>query len=256
MQAARWLHSTGLVLTLALVGACEPPLARSVPAGPSAQIALDVAFFIPVLGRWATDSFSRSIRDELAHYAIDVVARDEGAPTVAVITLGSWTDRAGFGRSITVELMREGRVTPAGRLRVPDLDTMTLDVAAQYVAVMIAQALRGGQRSPLVSHLSTRAGDHVPSASSKTGGSLAMMTRSRCSARRKPSRWQWSRKPARGRKYPATSRKATGLSCSPSWDQVSASNVSSSVPYPPGSTTNASARSLILALRSCMLSTT
>ena len=59
-----------------------------------------------------------------------------------------------------------------------------------------------------------------------------------------------------GAAEPATSQIRIGLSCSPSCRQVMISIVSSSVPSPPGSETNASAASNIRCLRLCMESVT
>jgi hypothetical protein len=106
------------------------------------SIALDVAFFVPVLGTWTTNGFSDSLREQLAKYGISVVDR-RSSPRIAVITLGSWSDRAGFGHSIGVELRQGGGVMKAGRVRVPDLAPTTLDVAADSVAFLVARSLRG-----------------------------------------------------------------------------------------------------------------
>src|SRR3954453_15843918 len=52
------------------------------------------------------------------------------------------------------------------------------------------------------------------------------------------------------------SSRPSGLRCRPSCAQVKTSNSSSNVPIPPGSATNASERSAISALRSCIEATT
>ena len=67
----------------------------------------------------------------------------------------------------------------------------------------------------------------------------------------------WSRNAASGVVVAARRRAGrSGLRCRPSCAQVRISNSSSSVPMPPGSATNASARSAISALRSCIEPTT
>ena len=143
LRRMRWMRLVAL-LGLGFACRCSGPAARSVPDGPPAWIELDVAFFVPVLGTWTTKGFSDSLRVELAKFGITVI--DHGSspsPSIAVITLGSWTDRAGFGRSISVELRREGGFMTAGQVRVPDLAPTTLDVAAEYVAFLVARSLRG-----------------------------------------------------------------------------------------------------------------
>jgi hypothetical protein len=129
-------------LVLALASACDAPPARAASQAPPTDIALDVAYFVPVLGTWMTTSFSNSLRAELAKVDVVVVPAPTESTPVAVVTLGNWSDRIGFGRSITVALRSEGTLTPEGFVRVPDLDMTTLDVAAEYVAVLIANAVR------------------------------------------------------------------------------------------------------------------
>jgi hypothetical protein len=92
---------------------------------------------------WMTDGFSDSLRTELAKYDIEVVAARSPSRPLAVITLGAWSDRAGFGRSINVELLLpDGERKRAGRIPVPDLEMTTLDVAAQLLAALIAKSIR------------------------------------------------------------------------------------------------------------------
>ncbi len=138
---SRWIHVAG-VLGLALASACAPT-AEYPPHGPPTAVALDVAYFVPVLGTWMTDGFSDSLRTEFAKYDIEVVAARSPSRPLAVITLGAWSDRAGFGRSINVEvLLPDGERKRAGRIPVPDLEMTTLDVAAQLLAALIAKSIR------------------------------------------------------------------------------------------------------------------
>jgi TolB-like protein len=130
------------MLGLALASACAPT-AEYPPHRPSTKVALDVAYFVPVLGTWMTDGFSESLRTELAKYSIEVVAARSSSRPLAVITLGDWSDRAGFGRSINVELLLPNMgPKQVGRLRVPDLEMTTLDVAASPIAALIAKSIQ------------------------------------------------------------------------------------------------------------------
>jgi hypothetical protein len=140
---------------------CAPSDVPIVPSGPPAVIGLQIAFFVDVLGTWTADGFADSLRSELSKYGIDAVTRRPLPPCVARITLGAWTDRSsgarpgwwgdgsGAGaRSIEVDLFRDGHWMKAGQIRVPDLSMTTLDVAAEYVAVIVARAVRQAPAAP------------------------------------------------------------------------------------------------------------
>jgi hypothetical protein len=126
-----------LGLAVALFCACESQPAFPVPPGPAATVALDVELAHWTLGRYAIDSFEQALGDELAKYNIRVVDPRTRPRLVARINLGL----PGYRQAIDVDLVRDGASTPAGRVRVPDLQETTLDVAAQLVAAVIARAV-------------------------------------------------------------------------------------------------------------------
>jgi hypothetical protein len=126
-----------LYLAVALFCACESRPAFSAPPGPPASVALDVELAHWTLGRYAIDSFEQALRDELAKYNIRVVDRRTAPSLVARIDLGL----PGYRQAIDVDLVHDGVRASAGRVRVPDLQETTLDVAAELVAAMIARAV-------------------------------------------------------------------------------------------------------------------
>jgi hypothetical protein len=133
-----WLALGAVLLALG----CGPP-ARAVAPGPPTSIALDVGFFLPVLGTWVVRGFTETLRDELAKYDIAVVDRRDSPASVAVITLGAWSDRVGGGRLIQIDMLGEGGLRRVGHELVADLSMTTLDVAAQDIAFIIARSIRG-----------------------------------------------------------------------------------------------------------------
>ena len=126
-----------LALVVALSCACESGPAFPVPAGPPQAIALDVEFAHWTLGRWAIDNFDEELATQLAKYNLHVVDRRSAPRLVARIDLGL----PGYRQAIDVDLVRDGLRGRAGRVRVPDLQETTLDVAAQLVAQVIARAV-------------------------------------------------------------------------------------------------------------------
>jgi len=87
-----WLAVGAVLLALG----CSPP-ARAVAPGPPTSIALDVGFFLPVLGTWVVRGSRKRCATKLAKYDIAVVDRRDSPANVAVITLGAWSDRVGGG---------------------------------------------------------------------------------------------------------------------------------------------------------------
>lgn len=139
------LHFSALPLWFAMwlaIAGCAPAVPASVPSGPPIAIALQVGFFVPVLGTWVVDGFSESLREQLAEYEVQVVPARPSPEVTVVITLGDWSDRLGAGRSIGVALLRGMALAPAGRVWVPDLSMDTLNVAAEPVALLVARSLR------------------------------------------------------------------------------------------------------------------
>jgi hypothetical protein len=122
---------------LSLACGCDAPPAFPAPSGPPKEIALDVQLPIYVLGTWAIDAFSETLRLELAKYNITVVSRRSRPSVVALIDLGRFTYRD--WQEVDVALAHDHETTPLGRIRVPDLSMTTLDVAAQPVAELIAR---------------------------------------------------------------------------------------------------------------------
>ncbi len=131
----------GVLLLFAI--ACDTPPAFPVPSGPAKVIGLDVFLPVYVLGTWTIDTFSESLRLELAKYNIRVVDRRPEPGVVAVIRLGRFTYRD--WQEIDVELTHDGVTTPLGRIRTNDLSMDTIDVAAEPVAVLIARWLWASQ---------------------------------------------------------------------------------------------------------------
>jgi hypothetical protein len=135
-----------LAVAVAVLGAagggCAPSEALRVPAGPPVAVALRVAFYLDTTGTWAIDGFREALREELAKYGVQGVDPGASPDCVAFVTLGNWSDRVGAGRDIAVELERNHVRADVGHLRVPDLSMSTLDVAPEFVAILIARALR------------------------------------------------------------------------------------------------------------------
>jgi hypothetical protein len=126
-----------LCLAFALFCGCESQPAFSAPPGPPASVALDVELAHWTLGRYAIESFEQALGDELAKYNIRVVDLRTTPRLVARIDLGL----PGYRQAIDVDLVHDGVRASAGRVRVPDLQEMTLNVAAQLVAAVIARAV-------------------------------------------------------------------------------------------------------------------
>jgi hypothetical protein len=126
-----------LVLVVALSCACESGPAFPVPAGPPQAVALDVEMAHWTLGHWAIDEFDEELTTQLAKYNIRVVDPTMQPRLIARIDLGL----PGYREAIDVDLVRDGMRSRAGRVRVPDLQPTTLDVAAQLVATVIARAV-------------------------------------------------------------------------------------------------------------------
>jgi hypothetical protein len=126
------------VLALSLVCGCEERPAFSVPPGPPKLIAVEAYLPVYVPGNWATSSFKDALRVELAKYRLKIVDA-EPEPVVATfqIELGQFTYRQ--WQTIDVNFVVEGGATRIGRIRVPDLETTTLEAAAQPVATIIAR---------------------------------------------------------------------------------------------------------------------
>jgi hypothetical protein len=125
-------------LALSLVWGCETRPAFSVPPGPPKPIAVRVDLPVYVLGNWATRSFTDGLRIELAKYRLKIVDA-ESEPVVAIveIDLGQFTYRQ--WQAIDVSFVVQGEATRIGRIRVPDLETTTLEAASQPVAAIIAR---------------------------------------------------------------------------------------------------------------------
>jgi hypothetical protein len=124
-------------VALFFVWSCDTPPAFPVPSVPPKTVALDVRLPVYVPGSWTVDGFSESLRLELAKYNIQVVGRRSQPEAVARIDLGRITYRS--WQEVDVAVADDDRTTPLGRIRVPDLEMTTLDVAAQSVAVLIAR---------------------------------------------------------------------------------------------------------------------
>jgi hypothetical protein len=127
---------------VALLAACDAPPAFPVPAGPAARVALDVQFAKWTLGRWALDDFEAALSHELAKYNITVVPRQSEPDFVAQINLGL----LGYPQAVDTVLVRDGVERRLERVRVPDLQATTLEVAAQPVAAVIARAVWFSER--------------------------------------------------------------------------------------------------------------
>ena len=127
-------------------GCAQPTPEFPVWSGPPEAIALDVQLPVYVLDRWTVDSFSETLTLELARYNIAVVDRRSAPKIIALIDLGRWTHRS--WQEIDVGLARGGETISVGRIRVTDLSTSTLDVAAQSVALLIAKAIGTNEPAP------------------------------------------------------------------------------------------------------------
>ena len=120
--------------------ACDAAPAFPVPAGPPKTVALDVRLPVYMLGRWVVDGFTQTLVMQLGRYNIRVVGRSAGPEAVARVDLGQFTYRQ--WEEVDVLLIRgERAVSEPDRIRVPDLETNTLDVAAELVARIVAQRL-------------------------------------------------------------------------------------------------------------------
>ena len=127
-----------LLLFLTLV-ACDSPPAFPAPGGPPLRVALDTQFRVYTMGTWAIDSFDEELATQLRKYNMVVVDRKTEPQLVAEVDLGVLANP----NAIDVYLRRNGERRYAGRVRVPDLSTTTLDVAAQLVAPLIARPAWG-----------------------------------------------------------------------------------------------------------------
>ena len=126
-----------LAVVLCLAPGCGEQPAFPVPHGSTAAIALDVQLPVPVLGTWKIDGFSETLRLELAKYHISVADRPSPMIPLAAVDLGQITYRQ--WQEVDVTVAYGGQTTLLGRIRVPDLQMTTLDVAAQPVAELIAR---------------------------------------------------------------------------------------------------------------------
>ena len=127
-----------LLLFLTLV-ACDSPPAFPAPGGPPLRVALDVQFRVYTMGTWAIDSFDEELATQLRKYNMVVVDRKTEPQLIAEVDLGVLANP----HAIDVYLRHNGERAYAGRVRVPDLSTTTLDVAAQLVAPLIARPAWG-----------------------------------------------------------------------------------------------------------------
>jgi hypothetical protein len=139
-----FLHRRALPLLflLVLLAACESRPAFPPPEGREATIALDVEFARWTLDRWSQDGFGATLTEELAKYNIKVVDRHKQPSYVARIDLGLWAYR----NAVDIYLLRGEEYARLPRVMVPDLQTTTLDVAAQLIAAVIAKGVWSEER--------------------------------------------------------------------------------------------------------------
>ena len=130
------MRVAALVPTVALLTAlgCAAPEPTRVPGPEAYPIAFDAqpVFF----SAGAPVFFNATLRDQLSRHNIRVVGVKDAA-AVAQIDLGV----LGYSRALEVYLVREGKRMCAGRVLVADHAMTTMDVAAELVAEIIAQAI-------------------------------------------------------------------------------------------------------------------
>jgi hypothetical protein len=117
--------------------ACESAPAFPVPAGPPVPAAVDARFAHWTMGRYALDGFEGELRTQLAKYNIQVVPAAARPATVVRVNLGL----LGYRQAIDVCVFQGAERRPGGRVRVPDLQEMTLDAGAELVANAVARAV-------------------------------------------------------------------------------------------------------------------
>jgi hypothetical protein len=134
----------GLLVLLAFLLAssgCESAMEASTAA--PLNVCLEVESVIPILDTWAIHNFWDEVRESLAKYNLFVVPRGPSADGSAKVWLGDWHDRVSpASRSIRVDVARPDGARSPKTLHVQDFQVTTLDVATEYVAAMIAAAMR------------------------------------------------------------------------------------------------------------------
>ncbi|HLK38320.1 MAG TPA: hypothetical protein VKU41_16270 [Polyangiaceae bacterium] len=139
-RASNWALRAAFALVVVCALGCDASLAFPVPSGPPRTVALDVRLPLYGLGRWVVDGFTQTLVLELGRYNVRVVDRAAGPDAVARVDLGQFTYRQ--WEEVDVLLLRGGRqVAEPDRIRVPDLEPSTLDVAAELVAGVVARRL-------------------------------------------------------------------------------------------------------------------
>jgi hypothetical protein len=130
------MRVAALFPAFALLGAlgCAAPEPTRVPGPEAFPIACDAQQVLFSAGRPVF--FDQTLKSQLARRNIRVVGVKDAA-AVAQIDLGLW----GYRSAVEVYLVRDGRRMCAGRLLVPDQAMTTMDVAAEMVAEIIAQAI-------------------------------------------------------------------------------------------------------------------
>jgi hypothetical protein len=133
---------TATALAMSLVWGCETPPAFPVPSGPPQLVAVEANLPVYVLGNWAVRGFTDALRIELAKYSIQIVdPKSQPVVTTIRIDLGQIAYRQ--WQAIDVTFVVAGKATRVGRIRVPDLETWTLEAAAEPVATIIARRVWG-----------------------------------------------------------------------------------------------------------------